>query len=362
MKRFLLISMCVALSMLMPLSSWAQEAYSVVKNGTITFYYDNNKSTRDGQVYNLAKEYVGDGNFPAWKNGDFSTVRFDSSFGGYSPTSTARWFHSCAGITSIEGLENLNTSAVTNMSSMFYGCSSLIKIDLSGFNTSSVASMSTMFYGCAKLESLDLSSFDTKNVTNLVAMFYGCSALKDINVSSFNTKNVDDLEYLFFGCSQLQKLYVTNFNTSKVTNMEALFANCSSLKELDLSSFTTNNVTNIQMLFSDCTSLQTIYVSEGWSTENVTSGLWVFDNCPKLVGGEGTACATSFITSYLYAKIDEYVSPGYFTYKSYDPNGINSIIAEKGIRNGSYYSIDGKRIEIPRKGLVINNGKKYIIR
>ena len=40
-----------------------------------------------------------------------------------------------------------------------------------------------MFYGCSALKTLDVSNFDTKNVTNMQSMFNGCSALTTIYAS-----------------------------------------------------------------------------------------------------------------------------------------------------------------------------------
>ena len=45
----------------------------------------------------------------------------------------------------------LSFNLLTNMSWMFYGCSSLIEINLQSFNTNKVTSMSSMFYGCSSL-------------------------------------------------------------------------------------------------------------------------------------------------------------------------------------------------------------------
>ena len=56
-------------------------------------------------------------------------------------------------------MANVDTSSATSMSYMFYGCSGLTSLDLSGFNTSNVTNTSYMFYGCSGLTSLDLSGF-----------------------------------------------------------------------------------------------------------------------------------------------------------------------------------------------------------
>ncbi|MEB7518902.1 BspA family leucine-rich repeat surface protein, partial [Enterococcus hirae] len=49
-------------------------------------------------------------------------------------------------VTEIEGLSQLDTSKVTDMSYMFYGMSSVTSLDLSNFDTSEVITMNYMFY------------------------------------------------------------------------------------------------------------------------------------------------------------------------------------------------------------------------
>ena len=63
-----------------------------------------------------------------------------------------------------------NTTNVTNMSGMFYSCTSLTTVPL--FDTSNVIRMATMFYDCRSLTSIPL--FDTSSATIMSSMFYGC--------------------------------------------------------------------------------------------------------------------------------------------------------------------------------------------
>ena len=58
-----------------------------------------------------------------------------------------------------------------DMSNMFYSCSGLTSLDLTGFNTSAVTNMASMFSSCSGLTSLDLTGFDTSAVTNMGEMF-----------------------------------------------------------------------------------------------------------------------------------------------------------------------------------------------
>lgn len=88
--------------------------------------------------------------------------------------------YSCHNQTSKVVFKDFDTSAVTDMGSMFYGCNRLTTLDLSSFNTSAVTSMGGMFENCSKLTILDLSSFDTSSVTNMMYMFYNCTNLTTI--------------------------------------------------------------------------------------------------------------------------------------------------------------------------------------
>ncbi len=153
---------------------------------------------------------------------------------------------------------DLDTSNVTNMSFIFYGCSNLKNLDLSNFDTSSVTDMWSMFYGCSNLENLDLSNFDTSSVTDMWSMFYGCSSLCSLDVSGFDTSNVGGMESMFEGCSNLDDLDLSNFDTSSVTNLAYMFEGCHNLRRLNLAGFDTSNVsyvTGMLEMFRGCSSL-----------------------------------------------------------------------------------------------------------
>ncbi|WP_413522077.1 BspA family leucine-rich repeat surface protein [Brochothrix thermosphacta] len=178
-------------------------------------------------------------------------------------------FNGLKELTTIEGLEKVDTSNVTSMSSMFNDCSSLTTLDVSNFDTSNVTNMSAMFSGCSSLTILDVSNFDTSNVTNMSTMFSGCSSLTTLDVSNFDTSNVTNMQYMFNECSPLTILDVSNFDTSNVTYMQYMFNECSSLTTLDVSNFDTSNVISMEYMFDKCSSLTTLDVSN-FNTSNVT--------------------------------------------------------------------------------------------
>lgn len=106
-------------------------------------------------------------------------------------------------------LNNLDTSKVASMDSMFFYCTNLEELDLTNFNTSNVETMDNMFIGCSKLKSLDLSSFDTSKVKGMRWMFSGCSDLEELDLRGWDISNVSGSGRMFYGCNSL-KTIVTN--------------------------------------------------------------------------------------------------------------------------------------------------------
>ena len=240
------------------------EPYAVLSdnNTVLTFYYDDQKVARGGMDVGPFTRQGTRG----WNqaSGSITTVVFDESFANCtSITSTSWWFSMCSKLTTVEGLANLNTSSVTNMGNMFFGCSSLTSLDLSSFNTSNVTYMDGMFRGCSALTDVDLTSFETENLHSTNSLFYECESLKTVDLSSFSTPELTDAGYMFFSCSELT----------------------------------------------------TIYASDLWSTEKTTTSDLMFSYCNNLVGGNGTVFTTEH-TDKEYARIDREGQPGYFTDKN----------------------------------------------
>ena len=132
------------------------------------------------------------------------------------------------------------------------------KVVFKDFDTSAVTDMISMFYNCRNLSTLDLSNFNTSSVTNMSRMFGQCDKLTTLDLSNFNTSLVTDMSGMFANCRNLSTLDLSKFNTSAVTNMRAMFFYCSNLTTLDLSSFDTSAVTDMGNMFQSCYSLTTI--------------------------------------------------------------------------------------------------------
>jgi len=172
---------------------------------------------------------------------------------------------------SFSGLGNLteigelsNSSSVTNMGSMFYGCSSLTSLGTStfgsNFSTENVTNgMSNMFQYCSNLQSLDLTNFNTKKVTYMTRMFQGCSNLETITFGSdFSLEkctNASSLQQMFGACSKL-----TNTTLNAILGILATYGG-SSNKTLQYIGLTSAQATT-------CTGLSnwSALSSAGWTT------------------------------------------------------------------------------------------------
>lgn len=251
--------------------------------GTLTFHRSSTKPAGDN-IYEL--QY---GNRQDWNDhaAEIKKVVFKAGFRDETHTTCSKWFSGCTNLTSIEGIENLNTSNVKYMNEMFGQCSNLETLDLSHFNTENVGNMSNMFNGCTKLHDLNISSFNTEYVTNMYGMFYGCSSLETLDLSHFNTRNVrkDGMNYMFNGCSSLSYLNVSNFTTDEPgMQLDGLFQGCSSLQTLDLSSFDISGAGSVNYLFDGCSALQTIYVSDLFKIKYGVKSSNMFRDCHLLKG------------------------------------------------------------------------------
>ena len=310
------------------IASKVAESYAVFDEATntLTFKHDTNKpdgafALNEGE--NLPGWYKFDDNNHSHNANIIKKVIFDTSFANARPTSCYNWFYGCTDLTTIEGIEYLNTENVTNMSWMFSECSALT--------------------------TLDVSNFDTKNVMEMSYMFGSCTKLKTLDVSSFNTQNVTDMNWMFSYCSVLTTLDLSNFDTKNVTDMNGMFSNCSALTTLDLSSFETQNVTDMSRMFKSCSALTTIYASDKFVTTACEEDENMFADCTNLVG------AIPYDENKVGKEMANYTN-GYFTDKA--ATGIDAPTVSDDTA-AEYYDLQGRRLNAPQKGVnIVKRGKK----
>ena len=286
---------------------------------TLTYYYDGyfGESNRPNSV-----EYKPTQTTYRWSDyaQKVEKVVIDPSMNNANLTSMKGMFYGgratniLCSVTSITGLEYLDTYYVKDMSYMFYCCEKLESLDLSTFDTQYLENTEYMFSNCWALKSVDLTGFKTARVTDMQHMFETCKALTSLNLSGFNTEKVQNMSSMFASCEALKSVIVSNFNTSNVTSMANMFYGCAALTSVDLSGFDVSvkkpATTN---MFYDCSSLKTIYGNTNWGKSiSSANSKDMFSGCSALVGGNGTTYSNYSIS---YARPDVDGQAGYFTTK-----------------------------------------------
>ncbi|WP_337564937.1 BspA family leucine-rich repeat surface protein [Segatella sp.] len=237
-RRFALFPLMLLMLLLLPAGMVAQKAASSSKyiatyessTQTLTFKENVGETLPKNSAWVEDRQQVATIN-KNLGNGTIVHIVFDKSFSTYTPTSLYKFFANLTKLKTITGLEYLNTEKVTNMSYMFFNCSSLTSLDVTHFNTAKVTNMNRLFAYCSSLTSLDVTHFNTAKVTNMNSMFECCSSLTSLDVTYFNTANVTGMNNMFYSCSALTTIYASdNFVTDKVEYSYNMFYDCTSLK------------------------------------------------------------------------------------------------------------------------------------
>ncbi len=277
-------------------------------DGSIKGYYDD----KTGTIYVYSDGYI---SCPADIRTFFTNFQkaeqIELNLIDTSKVTIMIWmFNNCNLLKNIN-LIGINTSSVTDIGGMFSGCSSLKELDLSNFNTSSARSIGDMFRDCINLKEIKgIENFDTSNVTNMCATFYNCKSLTSLDLTRWDARKVTTIGTwnggMFTFCSSLKSInFGKNFTLENVTdfynNSNGFFRGCSSLEELDLNMFNTSKVTNMSSMFAACSNLTEIKFGKNFDTSKVTNMAGMFDGCSSLTSLDLTKWDTSSLTGSLWA-------------------------------------------------------------
>ncbi len=185
------------------------EIYVSLKGNTLTFGNNEEDAKIGADTYygEISKEvftrsWGNPPNTPWFKDVQkIQAINFETKV---TPINMNCYFSDLSSLKNIENIENLNTENVTSMFALFYNCSSLLSVDVSGLKTGNVETMDAMFNGCTELTSIEgLSNLDTRKVINMNSMFSGCTKLKNIDISNFDMGNVTTAAYMFSSSTAL---------------------------------------------------------------------------------------------------------------------------------------------------------------
>ena len=239
-----------------------EQNYNTAQARTLIYEWNTNKSRSNLGYYKTTSSSI--------SSSSFSTHPVNYLF----EFDVKRIIFSGTHITNL--IQMVRMDSLTNMNSMFGGCSGLTSLDTSGWNTSNVTDMAYMFAGCSGLTSLDLSNFDTSKVTNMVYMFNYCPNLTSLDLSNWDTSNVKYMNNMFQGCSGLTSLDLSGWHFSYYEYSSPTFI-------------------FIRGMFSGCTNLTSITFDNCVFDYYQTATDYLFDDCEKLDKIYMRNCPAAFI-------------------------------------------------------------------
>ena len=231
----------------------------------------------DGGTYNFTVDY-GDSSgiktVTSWNDADATHTYTDDGTYTVTISGTIEGFRFDNGGDKLRlaGISNWGTLKVgTNQGGYFYGCANMVVTATDTLDTSAVTNMSSMFDGASSFNQ-SVANFDTSAVTDMYAMFYGASSFNQ-SVANFDTSKVTDMSSMFDGASSFNQS-VANFDTSAVTDMYAMFSGASSFNQ-SVANFDTSKVTDMAYMFYE-TSLSIANYNAllvSWAADTQQSGV-----------------------------------------------------------------------------------------
>lgn len=178
-------------------------AASTFDGRTVTAVYSDIESTNSSSI--------------PWSSHLSDIKIIDVKDNGIKPTNIASWFKNASALSKIDNMNKFDVSAVKDMSYAFSGCTTLTKINLSGWNTSSCTNMAYMFASCTNLMQVNVTSFNTAAVTDFSDMFYKCGSVTDLDISNFDTRKATSISLMMAEMLHMQRFKI-GANFKVVTN------------------------------------------------------------------------------------------------------------------------------------------------
>jgi surface protein len=183
------------------------------------------------------------------------------------------YFSGCSNLDLSGVTDILDLTAASNLSFMFFGCSSLTTVNrINEWNVSNVTNMEGVFYDATQFNQ-NISGWNTSSVTNMTSMFRNASLFNQ-NIGGWDTSSVTTMESMFLDASSFNQ-DVSGWDTSSVLNMRQMFDN--SIFNQPIGIWDVSNVTNMSLMFNSTPFNQSIGV---WNTVDVTNMSGMFSNTP----------------------------------------------------------------------------------
>ena len=141
------------------------------------------------------------------------------------------FFSGCFNLENVN-LENWNLNLIVSMSHFFDNCKNLISVILPNFGEK-LEDLSFMFSECKKLKKIfSLDKFNPINVKNTANMFYGCSSLITLDLTAFSGEKIKNINEMFANCNNLTIINAPKLAFNNVTEYNNCFSCDTSLTKV----------------------------------------------------------------------------------------------------------------------------------
>ena len=257
-------------------------------------------------------------------------------------------FHCCPGLTSVtipNNVEHIGKGAFSN-------CRDLASITI-GNGVKSIGR--SAFYNCSALTAVHINDLNAW----CKIQFEEYNSANPLNVAQhlyMNGKEVKNLiipnsvttiaRGAFYGCSGLTSVTIPN----NVTSIgQSAFSDCSGLTSVNIG----NGITKIDYAFQNCTSLSDVYCYAEQVPETSRATFFDSENTNSIIQNATLHVPAASIEAYSNADpwkdFKEIVA---LTDSDPNPTGITNV-SNNMVTGERYYSLDGKRLDQPQRGLNI---------
>lgn len=199
-----------------------------------------------------------------------------SQWGSFQLTNESDFF-GCANL-DITAIDELNIAGVTDFTSLFEGCSSLVyNATINDWDTSPIETFAQMFSGCTSFNQ-NLNNWDTSASNNFSLMFFSCTVFNG-NLSGWSVSG--NLSSMFENCAA----FTGNTVTTWVVNPTVCFRTFKACDLFNPSTMTNWNVSgcsSFQEMFDNCDILNTNFT--GWTLGPNALCTSMFRSCTAFVG------------------------------------------------------------------------------
>lgn len=256
-------------------------------------------------------EYTKGGEVPWFADGTYKNITNVVFKDKIKPISTAYWFYGLTGCGNYD-VAKLDTSKVTNMERMYYEAGysvkdSFIITGMENWDTSQVTNMFSMFeYSAIYATTYNIGNVGKWNVSNVKDMCrtFSAAGMRATNLyigdlSGWNTGNVETMVYMFsdlgWKSPSVNIGNIGKWNVSKVTNMYGMFDGAGYWAKTfyigDLSGWDVSNVTDFGCMFSDAGNEATTFNIGNIGKWNVSKA----ESMSAMFASAGTYSSTFYI-------------------------------------------------------------------